>query len=161
MINIDALDTETVLRLLASLLCGVCIGINRDLHHKPAGFRTFALVGVGSALVTLVAVRQSGVNSDAVSRVIQGVLTGIGFVGAGVIFHSDVGRPVKGLTTAAAVWLTAGLGVACGLGRYLLAGTATVLALLILIIGGPIERRFDRLLREKMARDRASGNLPE
>jgi putative Mg2+ transporter-C (MgtC) family protein len=147
---------EPLLRLLLALACGVCIGLNRDLHHKPAGFRTFGLVSVGVALVTLVTVQSSGSDTGAVSRVIQGVLTGIGFVGAGVIFHRDTGKQVANLTTAAAIWFTAALGVACGLGQYALAVAGLLLALLILMVGRPVERYFERLL----ARDNATKPLP-
>jgi putative Mg2+ transporter-C (MgtC) family protein len=141
-------------RLLVALACGVGIGLNRDLHHKPAGFRTFGLVSVGAALITITAQALSGSDPAAVSRVVQGVLTGIGFLGAGVIFRRAHGRPVAGLTTAAAVWSTAALGIACGLGLYPLATAALTLILLVLIAGGPIERRLERLL-EREARDGA------
>jgi putative Mg2+ transporter-C (MgtC) family protein len=112
--------TESVLRIALALACGVCVGLNRDLHHKPAGFRTFGLVSVGSALAVLVIVQAPGGDAGAVSRTVQGILTGIGFVGAGVIFKRESGKQVSGLTTAAAVWFTAALGVACGVGRTFL-----------------------------------------
>ena len=105
---------DTLARLLLALACGAVIGLNRDLHRKSAGFRTFGLVSVGSAIVALV-ITQVSPDVNAVSRVIQGVLTGIGFLGAGVILHQPTSSRVTGLTTAAAVWLTAGLGLACGL----------------------------------------------
>jgi putative Mg2+ transporter-C (MgtC) family protein len=138
-------DFEPLLRLLLALACGVCLGLNRDLHHKPAGFRTFGLVCVGAALVTLVTAQSAGADGSAVSRVIQGILTGIGFVGAGVIFRRESGKPVAGLTTAAAIWYAAALGIASGLGNYRLALAGLALALLILIVGGPLERYFERL----------------
>ena len=103
-------EGEPLLRLLPAVACGVCIGLNRGLHHRSAGFRTLGLVCVGAALVALVTV-PSEADSGAASRVIQGMLTGIGFVGAGVIFRPQRGKPVAGLTTAAA------LGIACGLGN--------------------------------------------
>jgi putative Mg2+ transporter-C (MgtC) family protein len=81
-----------------------------------------------------------GTGADAVSRVIQGVLTGIGFLGAGVIFHRESPSKVAGLTTAAAVWLTAGLGMAAGAGQYVIAGTGTLLGLVLLLLGGPFAR---------------------
>jgi putative Mg2+ transporter-C (MgtC) family protein len=139
-------------RLLLALACGAGIGLNRDLRHKPAGFRTFGLVSVGAALITITAETLSGSDPAAVSRVVQGVVTGIGFLGAGMIYRRAHGRPVSGLTTAAAVWSTAGLGIACGLGLYPLAIAALAVILLVLIAGGPIERRLERLL-EREARD--------
>jgi putative Mg2+ transporter-C (MgtC) family protein len=132
-------------RLLLALLCGVCIGVNRDLHHKSAGFRTFGLVAVGSAVITIAALRLSGGDPGAVSRVAQGIVTGIGFVGAGLIVRHPGAQQVSGLTTAAAVWATAGLGVASGLGFYILALAGLTTVLLVLIVGGPVERRLEQL----------------
>jgi putative Mg2+ transporter-C (MgtC) family protein len=106
---------DMLARLLLALACGAVIGLNRDLHGKSVGFRTFGLVSAGSAIVALV-ITQVSTDVNAVSRVIQGVLTDIGFLGAGVILHQPTSSRVTGLTTAAAVWLTAGLGLACGLG---------------------------------------------
>jgi len=85
--------------------------------------------------------------------VIQGVLTGIGFVGAGVIFHNDKGKAVAGLTTAAAIWFTAALGVACGLGHYSLVLMGLIASLVILVIGRPLERLAEKLTREKLPPD--------
>ena len=142
-------NIETISRLLLALACGVCLGLNRDLHHKPAGVRTFSLVSVGAALVTLAAVQLMPGDGSSVSRVIQGILTGIGFVGAGVIFHSEQGKSVAGLTTAAAIWFTAALGIACGLGHYTLVLMGLIVALAVLVIGGPIERFAERLVKDR------------
>ena len=129
---------DVLLRLLVAFLCGAAIGLNREFHRKPAGFRTFALVSLGSAIVVIVMKGEGG--SDAVSRVIQGILTGIGFLGAGVIFRRETPSKVSGLTTAAAVWLTAGLGVAAGLGQFTVAIAGAVISLALLLLGGPFER---------------------
>jgi putative Mg2+ transporter-C (MgtC) family protein len=142
---------EILLRLLAAFICGAAIGLNREFHRKPAGFRTFALVSLGSALVVISMESRGG--PDAISRVIQGLLTGVGFLGAGVIFRREAPNKVSGLTTAAAVWLTAGLGTAAGLGQYTLVIAGTVIALLLLLLGGP----FERLLTGR----RKSKNEPE
>ena len=133
-------NLEILLRLLAAFTCGAVIGLNREFHNKPAGFRTFALVSLGSAVAVIVIEQEYGTGPDAVSRVIQGVLTGIGFLGAGVIFRRMAPAKVAGLTTAAAVWLTAGLGVAAGAGQYFVAFTAAALGLVLLLLGGPFER---------------------
>jgi len=142
---------DTLARLLLALACGAVIGLNRDLHRKSAGFRTFGLVSVGSAVVAL-AITQVSPDVNAVSRVIQGVLTGIGFLGAGVILHQPTSSRVTGLTTAAAVWLTAGLGIACGLGEFPLALAGLAVALVILIIGRPIELFLEKLFPVKHAK---------
>jgi putative Mg2+ transporter-C (MgtC) family protein len=134
---------EILLRLLMAFACGAVIGLNREFHHKPAGFRTFGLVAIGSAVVVIV-MHLDGGGSDAVSRVIQGVLTGIGFLGAGVIFRREAPNKVAGLTTAAAVWLTAGLGIAAGAGQYSVATAGMVMGLVLLLLGGPFERMMTR-----------------
>jgi putative Mg2+ transporter-C (MgtC) family protein len=149
----SAVDIESMWRLLLALGCGTCLGLNRDLHHKPAGVRTFSLVSVGAALVTLSATHLATADAGTVGRVIQGVLTGIGFVGAGVIFHNEKRKAVAGLTTAAAIWFTAALGVACGLGHYALVLMGLSASLVILVIGRPIERLAERLTRDSSPPD--------
>ncbi len=140
-------ETDLVLRLGAAVVAGAVIGLNRDLRNRPAGVRTHALVGLGSALVVLAAIELPGGSSGAAAaRAVQGVLTGIGFLGAGVILHQPDRRSVRGLTTAATIWVTAGLGLVCGLGRWMLAGTGLVFALLALLGGGPLERLVRRLM---------------
>jgi putative Mg2+ transporter-C (MgtC) family protein len=139
---------DAFLRLGAAIAVAGAIGLNRDLRGKPAGVRTHALVGLGSALATLVAgTSLAGEAGDpsAVSRVMQGIITGIGFLGAGVILHRNGGRTVRGLTTAASIWVVAALGIACGAAQWgpVVAGTA--LTLLVLVAGGPLERAMHRL----------------
>jgi putative Mg2+ transporter-C (MgtC) family protein len=146
---------EILTRLLIALACGGVVGLNRDLHRKSAGFRTFALVSVGSAIVALL-ITQTSADPNAVSRVIQGVLTGIGFLCAGVILHQPTSSRVTGLTTAAAIWLTAGLGLACGLGQFALALAGLAVALVTLVIGRPIEIYLEKVLPTKHNKTRAA-----
>lgn len=140
---------STVIRLVLAALVGALIGLNRDLRGKPAGVRTHALVSLGTALMVLV-VMPVGVDDphryDALSRVIQGVLTGIGFLGAGVILRDPGKHHVSGLTTAATIWLTALLGVACGAGVYMPVAVTFALAALVVIGGGSFERAVQRRL---------------
>ncbi len=146
--------TDLLLRLGAAVIAGAVIGLNRDLRDRPAGVRTHALVGLGSAIVMVAAVDLPGDpgQAAALSRAMQGVLTGIGFIGAGVILHQPDGRTVLGLTTAATIWVTAALGLVCGLGRWMLAGTGIALALLVLLGGGPLERVTRRLMHRPEAK---------
>ena len=135
------------MRLALSVLVGGLVGLNRDLRHKPAGVRTHALVSLGTALMVIAIVppgSDAAQRIDALSRVIQGVLTGIGFLGAGVILRDPGTRHVSGLTTAATIWLTALLGVACGAGLYAAVLIAIVLGGLVVGFGGRIERAFRR-----------------
>ncbi len=129
--------TDIVLRLGASLVVGGALGINRDLHGKPTGVRTLGLVSLASTMAVLTIADQ---DVNATSRVIQGLLTGIGFIGAGVIVHHQMNGHAHGLTTAACVWLTACIGAACGAAqwRILLIGVPLVFA--VLHLGGPLEK---------------------
>ncbi|HZS58878.1 MAG TPA: MgtC/SapB family protein [Gemmatimonadaceae bacterium] len=128
-------------RLGLATLLGSSIGLNRKLHGKPVGIRTHSLIALGSATFVWVSYGVAGAPVGApVPQVVQGIVTGIGFVGAGVILHRSGGKSrITGLTTASALWFTAALGVACGAGLFVPAVVATVIALIVLIIGGPIE----------------------
>jgi putative Mg2+ transporter-C (MgtC) family protein len=143
---------EIFYRLLMASACGAVIGVNRDLHHKSAGFRTISMVSIGSAIVALTGI-QMGSDPNAVSRIMQGVLAGIGFLGAGVILHPASSMRVAGLTTAASIWLTAGLGMACGLGSFRVAGAGLLVAFSVLVIGGPIEKSLETFAERRSARE--------
>lgn len=141
---------ELTLRMGLATAIGGAIGLNRDMHGKPAGLRMLGLVALGSALATI-SVSAFGVNTfpaDAVSRVIQGVLAGVGFLGAGVIMRDETGN-VHRLNTAASVWVTAAIGVVCGLGEYLIALIAAILVLVLLTIGAEVDHRFFGKLEKK------------
>jgi len=135
----DTLDI--VLRLGTATLIGIALGLNRELHGKPTGVRTLGLVGLGSALVVL-AFGQA--NSADASRVIQGIVTGIGFLGAGVIIRNDQGNHVHGLTTAACVWLTACFGAACGVSEWRVILVSLPIVATLLIFGGSFEKAVHR-----------------
>jgi len=146
---------EIILRLLAAAAIGGCIGLDREVRRKPAGMRTHALVALGSALVTLVVVRfdPKGPHIDAISRAVQGIIAGVGFLGGGAILKAEH-EMVSGLTTAASIWLVASLGIACGVGQWVAALIALAFALIILIVGGPVEGFVHRLSsRRKMPLD--------
>ena len=137
---------ELLLRLGAAAVIGSGIGIDREVRGKPAGMRTHALVSLGAALVTVVIVRVAPSNVehvDAISRVIQGIIAGVGFLGGGAILKSS--ESVPGLTTAASIWFVAALGIACGTGQWIAALIAVVFALVILI-GGQVAEKYVRRL---------------
>lgn len=144
MLTITTLEAAT--RIGAALGLGAAIGLERQFGKHPAGFRTMTLISIGSAAFVLLVVEvgagTSGMRSDsaaqAVSRVLQGLTTGIGFLGAGTIVRADKG--VHGLTTAAAVWCVAAIGAACGLGETLLASMVTGAALIALIVMKLLEK---------------------
>jgi putative Mg2+ transporter-C (MgtC) family protein len=133
---------DVALRLGSALLIGGALGLNRDLHGQPTGVRTLGLVGLGSALVVLIVSETHDIN--ALSRVIQGLVTGIGFLCAGVIVHADATGRVHGLTTAACAWLTACIGAACGAGQWVILAVAVPLIFLLLWLGGPLEQMLRR-----------------
>ncbi|HYP53025.1 MAG TPA: MgtC/SapB family protein [Pyrinomonadaceae bacterium] len=133
---------RVIIRLAAATLLGAAVGIQRERAGKPAGLRTHMLVTLGTAVFILAC---SGVNmdSDGLSRVIQGIVTGIGFIGAGSILKLNEQRDIQGLTTAAGVWMTAAIGVAVGLGSLGIALLSTFFTLIILSFAGRLERRAD------------------
>jgi len=126
-------EVEIILRLLLATALGAGIGYQRERANKPAGLRTHILISLGSALFTVVSIFGFGGGVDP-SRVAAGVVTGIGFIGAGVIFRGMRGDHVMGLTTAASIWATASIGLAAGVGWYLIATVVAAITVLVLMI---------------------------
>jgi len=124
---------HVVVRLLAAALLGGIVGYERERAGRPAGLRTHMLVSLGAALF-VIACEESGMDSAGLSRVIQGIATGIGFIGGGAILKLAAEREIKGLTTAAGIWMTAAVGIAAGLGRWGSAGVGVLLTWIILSI---------------------------
>jgi putative Mg2+ transporter-C (MgtC) family protein len=138
---------EIVFRIVGAALIGCVVGFNRDLHGKPTGIRTLGLLAAGAAGIVVGAHNLTGpisTDPNAISRVVQGVLTGIGFLGAGVIIHTPTEHRVRGLTTATCVWLTACIGLICGTGNFRVLAILVPVALFLLLFGGWIERRVHR-----------------
>jgi putative Mg2+ transporter-C (MgtC) family protein len=125
--------TQLVLRMLLAMLLGGLLGYQRERHGKAAGLRTHMLVSLGSAFFVLIPL-QAGMPLADLSRVLQGLLAGIGFLVAGTILKQQAPEQIHGLTTAADLWMTAAIGVAVGLGREASAVLGTVLALIILAL---------------------------
>jgi putative Mg2+ transporter-C (MgtC) family protein len=132
-----------VTRLGIAMILGAVIGAQREATGKPAGLRTHMLVAMGGALFVL-APLQSGMDLDGMSRVIQGIVTGIGFIGGGAILKLQEQRAIEGLTTAAGIWITAAVGIAVGLGRWGLAVASTILTWVTLSLIGKIEAWMNR-----------------
>jgi len=136
---------SVALRLALALFVGVILGLNRWLHHKSAGIRTHSLVAIGSATAVMIISNFVQEDAQAISRVLQGLITGLGFLGAGVIIHEQRSQRVHGLTTAASLWACAIIGAAFGAGHFALGGLSLGAILLTLAVGGPLERLFARL----------------
>jgi len=129
-----------LLRVFAAVLLGAVVGIERERAGKPAGLRTHMLVSLGTAVV-VIACQDSGMSLDGLSRVIQGMVTGIGFIGAGTILKLNEQREIQGLTTAAGLWMTAAIGVAVGLGILGVAVIGTLVTVLVLVLEHFIDSR--------------------
>ena len=144
------------LRLLAALLIGTAIGLQRELTHKPAGLRTHMLVGLGTALF-IVSASESGMLADSLSHIVQGVATGIGFLGGGAILKLTNEREIHGLTTAAGIWMTAAASTAAGLGQIAVALIGTLFGLLVLVVFHRIEKELGHRA-QKDAADHTHGD---
>ncbi len=146
MIEVVATDLQEaqtiIIRILVSFILGVIIGIERGISHKTVGFRTVSLVCVGSTAFTMISMY--GFHEVDTSRVAAQIVTGIGFLGAGAILHR--GYVTKGLTTAAALWVSAAVGMACGTGMFVLAFIVTLMAVILLWVLKPFKIHLDRML---------------
>ena len=130
---------EIALRLGAALVAGALIGLDREFKKRPAGLQTHALVSLGAAIALLVVAGTPSGIGDPMSRAVQGIITGIGFLGAGVIMQYERERRVEGLTTAASIWTAAALGMACGAGYLALALAGLAAVLFVLVVLGRVE----------------------
>ncbi len=147
----DLPDTGEAIRMtvrltLAAILGGM-LGYDRERAGKAAGLRTHMLVSLGAALFVLIP-QQAGLSNADLSRVIQGIVAGVGFLGAGAIVKDSRGGEVQGLTTAAGIWLTAAIGIAAGLGREASAVLGAVLAFVILSALARISHRIEKSQQE-------------
>jgi putative Mg2+ transporter-C (MgtC) family protein len=129
------------LRLFTALVIGGVVGLQRELTHKPAGLRTHMLLALGTALI-LITAEESGMTRSDLSRVVQGLVTGIGFLGGGAILKLTAEHEIHGLTTSAGMWLTAAASAAAGLGQLALAAVGVCLGLLVLGAFAKVEKLF-------------------
>ena len=152
-------------RLGMALLFGCVIGLERNLHGKPTGMKTLGLVALGAALVAMASMEfapfDGQYSRDALSRAVQGVITGIGFLGAGVIILDSASAKIKGLTTAASIWMTACIGIVCGMGAWRVAGIGLILVMLLFLLGHPLERMLHRRWLGKTEKERTEIDMHE
>jgi len=137
-------DLDLVLRVTVGTLCGVLIGFERARDRKSTGMRTLGLVGLGSALAVAAFQHAAGGNFDATARVMQGLLAGIGFLGAGVILQGWRTQRTQGMTTAAGIWITAILGAVAGIGEIAAAVVGAAIAFALLSLGVHVDRAVGR-----------------
>ncbi|MBU1036562.1 MgtC/SapB family protein [Patescibacteria group bacterium] len=137
------LEFDLIIRLILAVVFGGVVGWERQAERKPAGLRTHMLVSLGSALFTIISFailekfNQSVVDP---TRIAAGIVTGVGFLGAGAILQSK--GEIKGLTTAASIWIVAAIGMTCGFGSFLLAGVASIITVIILYLMDSLEDRI-------------------
>ena len=131
-------ENEQILQILGALLAGALLGLEREYHNKPAGFRTMILISVSSCLFSILSVSLS--SGD---RIASNIVTGIGFIGAGVVFKE--GNAVRGITSAALIWMAAAIGMSIGLKHYELASVVVFIVLMVLIALTRIENILDKL----------------
>ena len=131
-------ENEQILQILGALMAGALLGLEREYHNKPAGFRTMILISVSSCLFSILSVSLS--SGD---RIASNIVTGIGFIGAGVVFKE--GNAVRGITSAALIWMAAAIGMSIGLKHYELASVVVFIVLMVLIALTRIEIILDKL----------------
>ncbi len=134
--------TEDIIKIFVALVAGACLGFEREFHDKPAGFRTLALICIGSAIFTIISDKYF--HQD---RVASNIVTGIGFLGAGVMLKE--GLTVKGITTASTIWVTAAIGMTIGVGAYVLAAIELFLVLSTLVILNRFERVLQNIIQKR------------
>jgi putative Mg2+ transporter-C (MgtC) family protein len=140
---IDSHVWEITLKLIVSVICGSVIGAEREFRNKSAGLRTMILICLGSTMFTIISTEYS--HATEVGRIASNIVTGIGFLGAGAIMRD--GLSVSGLTTASTIWVVASIGMAVGVGEFVMSGVGTFLAMVILILFNHMEKVFGRWQR--------------
>src|SRR5688500_1127018 len=134
--------TEDIIKIFVALIAGACLGFEREFHDKPAGFRTLALICIGSAIFTIIS--QNYFYQD---RIASNIVTGIGFLGAGVMLKE--GLTVKGITTASTIWVTAAIGMTIGVGAYVMAAVELALVLTTLVVLNKFERALQNIIQKR------------
>lgn len=137
-------ELEDMVAMIVSIICGGAIGFEREYKNKSAGFRTIILISLGSTIFTIVS--RHGVGTD--DRISANIITGIGFIGAGVIFKDKIS--VRGLTTAAVIWTSAAIGMTAGIGYHALALCLTIITLAVLLMVTKVERMIAQLQKEQL-----------
>jgi len=158
-----------LLNLLGALALGLLVGYERSYHGRAAGMRTYGLVCMASAALTVIGGypgfwfggHNAVVGMADPTRIVQGIVTGIGFLGAGVIVLDNGSAKIKGLTTAASIWMTACIGIVCGMGAWRVAGIGLILVMLLFLLGHPLERMLHKRWLGKSEHERTEIDMHE
>jgi putative Mg2+ transporter-C (MgtC) family protein len=137
----EQIDFHSFGPLVTAVVLGGLIGLEREIHQKPAGLRTNILICMGAATFMLIANKMSA-SPDAIFRMAAGIVTGVGFIGGGTVLRDRAS--IYGVTTAATIWVVTSIGIACGMRLYEIAVTVTVLSLLVLVLLSPLDRKFHK-----------------
>jgi putative Mg2+ transporter-C (MgtC) family protein len=140
---------DDMIRLSLAIFLGGIVGAERQLAGQSAGLRTHVMVALGSAVFTLAGIATAGGDLQQVTRVVQGVAAGVGFLGAGAILRINGDTKVRGLTTAGSIWVAAAMGTAAGLGEYALAAAVTVASLVVMVVLKPVSHRLNEYVRRR------------
>ena len=143
---LETINWHEFIPLAAAVVLGGLIGLEREIHRKPAGLRTHILICLGAALFSQVALKATG-NWDNSTRILQGIITGVGFIGAGAVIQDRGG--IYGLTSAATIWTATAIGIACGTELYTIAIFATIAVLIILIGLNPLDRKIKEHIQKE------------
>ena len=138
---------QEIISLAIAVVLGAAVGLEREINGKPAGLRTNILICLGAAAFTIISKHFVTELGDGSGRMAAAIVTGVGFLGAGVLIHEGSG--IHGLTTAASIWLVASIGVACGTGLYLIAAVVTAMALFVLLCLSPITKKLHKKNRKE------------
>ena len=136
------MDWTDLIRIVLAVVLGAAVGMEREISGKAAGLRTNVLICLGAAVFTIISKQMAGAQQDSITRIAAGIVTGVGFLGAGAIIRERAS--VLGLTTAATIWLVASIGMACGAGAYFLAVATTLIAIIVLMGLGRVEKPLQR-----------------
>lgn len=153
-------SAQLALRLGVATLCGAALGLNRGIKQKPAGLRTHALVAIGAAFAAWMSLALSGQDLSAIARIMAGAMTGVGFLGAGVILRDEARGRVEGLTTAASIWVATILGLGAGAGLYLECLLTVMVVLLVLQVSARLQEQVATLLTPRRRRPRGGRPAP-
>jgi putative Mg2+ transporter-C (MgtC) family protein len=136
---LERIDVQSILPMIVAMVLGALIGIEREVHSKPAGLRTNALICMGAAAFMVIAQR-IGLSPDSISRMTAGIVTGVGFIGGGAVLRDRAN--ISGVTTAATIWVVTSIGIACGMRLYDMAVSITILSLIVLAVFGPLDKKI-------------------
>ncbi len=149
------MEWDIIIGIILAVVLGGIVGLERELSGKPAGLRTNVLICVGAAVFTLISRYMGGTENDSISRIAAQIVTGIGFLGAGAIMNDRGG--IHGLTTAATIWLVAGIGMACGADMYFAAVITTVVAVFVLAVMA----KFEKIIKNRKTNTNKSDSETE